>query len=148
MDDPVRCFSSWTLSLPLCPPRIHLTSLMWWMLPGLPCFLLVFRSHVLLWNRSYLEAWQQGYVVRPVFASTLLANLVNPMRYFDVSVQVYEPEGELLSSKLKLGRTLMFLVWCDKTVAGVARWLLRINGQLVISKKTIFKTNHRARRKH
>ena len=56
------------------------------------------------------EAWEQGYVVRPVFASTLLANLVNPMRYFDVSVQVYEPEGELLSSKLKLGRTLMFLV--------------------------------------
>ena len=51
------------------------------------------------------EAWEQGYVVRPVFASTLLANLVNPMWYFNVSVQVYkpEPEGELLSSKLTLG---------------------------------------------
>ena len=35
VDDPVHCFGSWAPPL-LHPPRIHLTSFTWWMLPGLP----------------------------------------------------------------------------------------------------------------
>ena len=31
---------------------VHLTSFTWWMLPGLPCFLLVFCSCVLLWMQA------------------------------------------------------------------------------------------------
>ena len=31
----MRCFGSWTPPPP-CPPHVHLTSFMWWMLPGFP----------------------------------------------------------------------------------------------------------------
>ena len=33
---------------PPCPPHVHLTSLTWWMIPGLPCFSPPFHIRVLL----------------------------------------------------------------------------------------------------
>ena len=66
----MRCFGSWAPP-PLHPPRIHLTSFTWWMLPGLPRFnfldLPIPYIIVNVNGRSKREiktgkAWDRGYM--------------------------------------------------------------------------------------
>ena len=60
---PTFKFSKWIL--PPTPHKSTSTSrlLTWWMLPGLPCFSLVFHSCGLLWTQMKVEmgeAWERG----------------------------------------------------------------------------------------
>ena len=65
MDGSVHCFWQLGPSL-LCPPRVHLTSATWWMLPGLPHFNFHWSSNsVYCCERKgkikMREAWDRGY---------------------------------------------------------------------------------------
>ena len=42
----------WLVPSPLCHSRVHLTSLTWWMRPGLPCFFTLFSFRVLYWTQT------------------------------------------------------------------------------------------------
>ena len=63
-DNPVCCFGCWTPP-PYVHPHVHLTSFMWWMLPGLPQFSPVFHSCVIIVNTKQKvkteEAWGRSY---------------------------------------------------------------------------------------
>ena len=55
-------------ALPLCPPHVHLTSFMWWMLLGLPHF----HSHVLLWTQKQGRPGNEATIVASVAISLTL----------------------------------------------------------------------------
>ena len=70
MDGPVHCFGSW-VPPPLRPPRVHLTSFTWWMLPGLPRFKFHWSSDSMYYCERKREikpgeAWDRGYCSMPL----------------------------------------------------------------------------------